>query len=222
MESAEELGGGRGEFARRFLQTAVVVDDQAYMTADRSDGPKGEVATPGRRALASSQEDPGPVGRRSEHTLNARSVIDSFSELGVICGVVGPTQSAMEVMRQADIVVLDWLLEDGDPQHALRLLHDLLDEEVDRNSLRLVAIYTGEARLEDICAAVVDELSKTGLDPEEIESKGEVLNLLENGRGCILVEDEPTGAGRGRRLEGGTPWRREYRDRCARANPFRS
>lgn len=170
MESAEELGGGRDEFARRFLQTAVVVDDQAYMAAHRSDGPEGEVVTPDRRALASSQEDPSPVGRGSEHTLNARSVIDSFSELGVICGVVGPTQSAMEVMRQADIVVLDWLLQDGDPQHALRLLHDLLDEEVDRNSLRLVAIYTGEARLEDICTAVVDELRKTGLDPVEIES----------------------------------------------------
>ena len=28
---------------------------------------------------------------------------------------------------------------------------------------------------------------------------GEVLNLLENGRGCILVEEEPTGTGRGRR-----------------------
>ena len=171
MESAEELGGGRDEFARRFLQTAVVVDDQAYMAAHRSDGPKGEVVTPDRRALASSQEDPSLVGRGSGHTLNARSVIDSFSDLGVICGVVGHRQSAMEVMRQADIVVLDWLLQDGDSQHALRLLHDLLDEEVDRNSLRLVAIYTGEARLEDICTAVVDELRKTGLDPAENESK---------------------------------------------------
>ncbi len=171
MESAEELGRGRGEFARRFLQTAVVVDDEAYMAADRDDGPKGEVATPGRGAVASGQENQGLVNRRSEHTLNARSVIDSFSDLGVICGVVGHRQSAMEVMRQADIVVLDWLLQDGDSQHALRLLHDLLDEEVDRNSLRLVAIYTGEARLEDICTAVVDELRKTGLDPAENESK---------------------------------------------------
>ncbi len=141
------------------------------MATDRDDGPRGEVTTPDRGSLVSSQEDQRPVGGRSEHTLNARSIIDSFSELGVICSVVGPTQSAMEVMRQADIVVLDWLLKDSDPQHALRLLHDLLDEEVDRNSLRLVAIYTGEARLEDICAAVVDELSKTGLDPVENESK---------------------------------------------------
>ena len=171
MGTAEEFVRRGRECAVRFLQTAVVVDDEAYMAADRGDGPKGEVVAPDRRALASTQEDQSPVGRGLEHTLDARTVIDSFSALGVICGVVGPTPSAMEVMRQADIVILDWLLQEGNPQYALRLLHDLLAGEADRNSLRLVAIYTGEARLEDICAAVIEELRGTGLDPVANENR---------------------------------------------------
>ena len=175
MGSAEEFRSRGHEFTERFLRTAVVVDDEAYMEADRRGGPTGVVVAPGRRALASSQEDQSPVSGGSEHTLDAQSIIDSFSALGMICGVVGTTKSAKKVMRKADIVVLDWLLQEDDPQHALNLLSDLLTAEVDRNSLRLVAIYTGEARLEEICAAVVAELRETGLDPVENESKTEIL-----------------------------------------------
>ena len=174
MGSAEKFVSRGREFTERFLRTAVVVDDEAYIEADRRGGPKEEVVSPGRHTLASGQEDQSPSGGGSKHTLNARPVINSFSALGMICGVVGTTKSAKKVMRKADIVVLDWLLQEDDPQHTLNLLSDLLTAEVDRNSLRLVAIYTGEARLEDICAAVIAELRETGLDPVENESKTEI------------------------------------------------
>ncbi|MDD9980677.1 MAG: response regulator receiver domain [Gammaproteobacteria bacterium] len=160
--------------AQRFLQTAVVVDDEAHMARGETNGPRAEVVAPSRHTPPSRRDDQGPVGRGPMHTLNAGSITDSFSALGVICGVVGPTGSAMETMRQADIVVLDWLLQDGDPRYALELLRGLLAGEVDRNSLRLVAIYTGEARLEEICAAVSAELKEAGLDPVENETKTEV------------------------------------------------
>ena len=168
MVSAEAFARRRRKLAQRFLQTAVVVDDEAYMDLDRSDAPNEQVVVPGRRAPTASRED-SSVGRRSEHTLNAQSVIDAFSTLGVICGVVGPTESAMESMRIADIVVLDWLLQEGDSRYALRLLRELLAGELDRNSLRLVAIYTGEARLDEIYSAVFADLTEAGLHPSEIE-----------------------------------------------------
>ena len=175
MVSAEEYERRCREVAKRFLQTAIVIDDKAHMAADRNnDGPKAEVVAPDRRAPASSQEDQGPVGRGSEHSLNARSIMESFSALGVICGAVAPESSTMEVMRQADIVVLDWILKVDDPKYALELLRDLLAGEVNRNSLRLVAIYTGEARLGDICAAIVDALKEACLDPKENDSKTEI------------------------------------------------
>ena len=174
MGSADETGSHNRDFAQRFLQTAVVVDDEAYMALGGVDGLQTEVVAPGRHTRVSSQDDRSPVDRGSVHTLNASSVMDSFSALGVICGVTGPTDSAMETMRQADIVILDWLLRDGEPQCALKLLRDLLTGEVERNSLRLVAIYTGEALLEEICAAVSAELKEAGLDPVENETKTEV------------------------------------------------
>ena len=170
MESAGYTERLDHEFARRFLQTAVVVDDEAYMAKDRSMGPSGEVVAPNRRTVASTHEDQKQVGRGAEHSLDARSVIDSFSALGMICGVVGPTETAMKVMRQADIVVLDWLLKDGDSKYALSLLRDLVAGDMERNALRLVAVYTGEARLEDVGASVVTVLRDTRLEPVKNES----------------------------------------------------
>ena len=171
MRTTGEFGSGCHEIARRFLQTAVVVDDEAYMPLVQKDVPEGEVVAPGRGAHASSQEDRDPDGRRGGNTLDARSVMDSFAKLGVICGVVGPGQSTIEMMRQADIVVLDWRLQDGDSRYALRLLRDLLSGELDRNSLRLVAIYTGEAWLEGIFETVSKQLRDTGFNPVGNERK---------------------------------------------------
>ena len=72
----------------------------------------------------------------------------------------------MAAMRQADIVVLDWLLQDGDSRYTLELLGHLLDGEDDRNALRLVAVYTGEARLDEIAQKVLGELQRMKLNPE--------------------------------------------------------
>ena len=157
--------------ARRFIRTAVVVDDEAYMTFSGGDGPQAEVVVPGRRLQSVGRDDQGPAGRGSAHALDARSIMDAFSALGVVCGVVGPKESATEAMRKADIVVLDWLLRDGDSRYTLSLLRELLNGERERNSLRLVAIYTGEARLDDIFQIVFDELANNELDPIDNGSK---------------------------------------------------
>lgn len=174
MGTAEQFRGRSREVARRFLQTAVVVDDEAYMRAERREIVGGSVVTPGRRGRAAEGAGRSAVGRATSHTLNAKSVIDAFARLGVVCGVVGPGQAAMETMRRADIVVLDWQLREGDPNCAIDLLRDLLSGEVDRNSLRLVAIYTGEGRLEDICEAVFARLGMLQLDPVKGPGKGTI------------------------------------------------
>ena len=171
MRSVEDFQSRSRAFAQRFLKTAVVVDDRAYIPSNADDSPQMEVRTPGRRPPVSSQEDQHSPGSRSEHTLNARSIMDSFSSLGVICGVLGPEHSELEAMRQADIVVLDWLLRDASSEYTLNLLRNLLAGETERNSLRLVAIYTGEARLEEIHQAVFDELDENALEPKEMENK---------------------------------------------------
>ena len=167
MCTADEFKNRSRNIAQRFLQTAVVVDDEAFITLNEDDGPKAEVVVPDRRSRASRQDEPDPVARRATHTLDAGPLIGSFSALGVICGVVGPTSAVMETMRQADIVILDWRLNENEPKLALDLLRDLLTGEADRNSLRLVAIYTGETGLADIRTDVFAELKRGGLEPEE-------------------------------------------------------
>ena len=174
MNLAGESGFRSRELAKRFLQTAVVVDDEAYMDPGDIYEPKTEVVTPGRHAPPSHPDDQGPVGRDSIHTLDAGSIVESFSALGIICGVVGPKAPAMAALRQADIVILDWLLRDGNSRYTLQLLRELLDDDADRNSLRLVAIYTGEARLQEICETVTGELEIIGLEPKEDETKTEI------------------------------------------------
>ncbi len=144
------------------------------MASDGTDGPKAEVVTPGRHAPPPSQGDRDRISRGALHALNAGSIVESFSALGIICGVVGPGESAMPAMRKADIVVLDWLLRDREPECTLQLLRELLVDDADRNSLRLVAIYTGEALLQEICATVAGELTNAGFKPEKDETRTEI------------------------------------------------
>ena len=174
MASPEKSGDRSYEIARRFLQTAVVVDDKAFI-APNEENTKAGIQKPDRGTRASIQNEQEQVGRRTSYDLHAGPLIDSFSALGVVCGVVGPTDAAMETMRQADIVVLDWhLQEDGDPTFVLDLLRKLLTGQADQNKLRLVAIYTGEARLDDICRRVFSELEACGLEPKKSETETEI------------------------------------------------
>ena len=168
MSVTEDFAVRSRRIAKRFLQTAVVVDDEAYMSSGDSDEPPPEINVPDRHTRRPVSEGRRAAGRGAHHTLNARAVIDSFAGLGVICGVAGPSQSTMETVRQADIVVLDWRLKDEEPDFSLDLLVRLVTE-VDRNSLRLVAFYTGEKALEDIRQAVFDRLANADLDPVEDE-----------------------------------------------------
>ena len=174
MSSGDELATRNRALAQRFLRTAVVVDDEAHMALDGHDGPKAEVVEPGRNARSSSQVKQNPAYRGASHALDAGSLIGSFSGLGIICGVVSPTDEVRETMRQADIVILDWRLQENEPDFTLKLLGDLLTGEADRNSLRLVAIYTGEPGLADIGAKIRAELERLELEPEENEANTEI------------------------------------------------
>ena len=134
-------------------------------------GPTAEVVTPDRRTAAPLGETRVTSDRGSIHALDAGSLVESFHKLDVICGVVGPMDSASCALKQADIVVLDWLLRDQKPRHTLQLLRSLLTDEADRNALRLVAIYTGEAELSGIGERVATELRDAELEPEEDATK---------------------------------------------------
>ncbi len=174
--------------AKRFLQTAVVVDDEAYINPDRGGRPKSEVIVPDRHTRTSRLDPQEQSGRRDSHTLDAASLIDSFSALGVICGVVNPMSAAMETMKQADIVILDWRLQEDDPDRALSLLNGLLTVEADRHSLRLVAIYTGEASLQDIYEKIFTKLEDSRLEPKPQKTGFEMEIPYRHGRVVLYAK----------------------------------
>ena len=147
--------------AQRFLQTAIVVDDEAFTAQHETT--VDTLTPPGRRPPSGDTDDAVP--RSGRHSLDTKAIIDGFASLGVICGAIGPTDAAMAAIRQADIVVLDWRLKDDDPEFALSLLMDILTAEPDRNALRLVAFYTGEGELDRIQDQIVTRLRDAGLDP---------------------------------------------------------
>ena len=173
------------ELARRFLQTAIVVDDEAFMLATE-DVSIRELVVPTRRQPKSSEDEArtgSPDGRR----LDSEALIDSFADLGVICGVIGPSKKAMLTIRQADIVVLDWRLKAEEPKYALELFVDIVTGAADRNALRLVAFYTGEEDLPKMQGEIFAALTSEGLDPQH-----EGLGTLTYGHGRIVLYAKPS------------------------------
>ena len=172
------------ELAQRFVQTAIVVDDEAFMAplANAVD----KVVAPGRQQ--SNATDAGDaVVRSGRHGLDTRAIIEGFAALGVICSAIRPTDPAMSAIRQADIVVLDWRLKASDPEFALNLLARILTEEPDRNALRLLTVYTGEGELDRIQNAVVAKLEKAGLEPDVSEA-----GTVTYGHGRVVLYAKPS------------------------------
>lgn len=178
------------EVARRFLQTAVVVDDRAFLPdAERAlIGPLNPPATPSSIAphsvktrgssLADASQDaagmPESTGFRP-HGLDAESVINGFARRGIVCSVLqrksedtlaNPESSLGQLASVADILVLDWQVHSDEGESAEPTL-ELLEGVVSRNQaesprqLRLIVIYTGERRLDKVAEEIRDRLKKT-------------------------------------------------------------
>ncbi len=153
------------EYVSRFLQTAVIVDDEAYIAT--TPNPLGKLTQPTlKNRPTNSKNRPTNSKDQDSYPLDAGTISNSFSDKGIICGVVGPKKPNIETIKQADIVVLDWYLEKYDESITLNLLKKLLGNKKNPKSLRLVAIYTSKAELYDIRDKVKEKLQETGLNPK--------------------------------------------------------
>jgi hypothetical protein len=151
--------------AERFLQTAVIVDDQAYI--DDSSRPPGRLKTPNREttAMAQASDLAEQTQASARHDLDAKLLVDSFAERGLICAVIAPrpgiplASTVGRTARRADIVLLDWQINDDDGKRALSILNQILLEDKGER-LRLIAIYTGEQDIVGIGRTIREELEK--------------------------------------------------------------
>lgn len=138
------------QIADNFLQTVVLIDDQAYSRGEGDD----------------------------QHDLNAVAVTRNFAKNRKLCSVYQPEKETgleylAKVAKKADIVILDWkihLESEGDTQvneeevianedprgeYTLRIIDGILsDPEPGVSGLKLILIYTGETNLSAIAEAV--------------------------------------------------------------------
>lgn len=153
----------------RFLQTAVVIDDRAFdqvqavreppvsrlsspPTPSTLDPRVPVVLTPDSYERLDFLPDPSP------HGLDAKVVMDSFAQLGIVCSVLKrrveedpslPGNATHKLFLVADILVVDWQVhhEDGGDsyQETLDFLKKIVEEGFldTPRQLRLIIVYTG-------------------------------------------------------------------------------
>lgn len=136
-----------------FVQTVLLVDDQAL--GPRTDG--------------------GADGEAAPHPVASKTIVEGLADQGLSCTLLAPgtaedpdRQRVVTLARTADIVVLDWVLVPaggGRHQDSLPILESIVGNDLEEGGrLRLIVIYTGYERPEDIVGDVVEALGRLGLD----------------------------------------------------------
>jgi hypothetical protein len=99
--------------------------------------------------------------------LNAKALTDAFLKAEVICGVHKPIKGddsvalAVKAAKRADIVVVDWYLEDHSSTKAKAIIAGVLKSDVEEHGrLRLIAIYTSEPGRTMVAKELLDALEK--------------------------------------------------------------
>ncbi len=176
--------------AERFLQTVVVIDDEPDYRID-PEGPESRTAI--REASQSHPASFGPATAvdgaafapdretpernvmlaAPDHRLSVTPLSDRFSDFGILCAVYRPTRGeemverAVKIAANADIVVVDWQLEDRSSQKAKEIIRQILLRDDDRKGrLRLIAVYTGQPGVALLAEELREFLNRRDLQPD--------------------------------------------------------
>ena len=135
--------------AENFLGTVVVVDNMAaYVQSDEVT----DVEAPDDFASVPADGPMVPDIGNVEAKLDAGVLGSAFADLGLVCGILRPQpndkkkQSILQAARGADIVVLDWQMDDdgNDGDLATEIIKEMLEKDKGAGGrLRLVVVYTG-------------------------------------------------------------------------------
>ncbi|GAB6147293.1 response regulator receiver domain [Desulfocicer niacini] len=174
---------------QEFLSTAIIFDDQASFGDFNTSQPKTVVSPTTRKKKAQEKVDEknkDATGFEKEealtlsHDLNAKKVINSFAEKGILCSVIKPEEDELETLHEtatllsekADLIIFDWELSQTSGKTALPLVKRTITHFNNRSpqQLRLIAIYTGTTNINKVFSQIRDELSK---DDFQIEDHGD-------------------------------------------------
>lgn len=174
---------------KRFLRTAMVIDDEISIPEDRPAAVPETIVQPPFAAAAPAQpaqknvEAPiaaPPAGEKSEGKpkevslaeVAIKPLADAFLDKKIVCGVLKPVASdgkedvvtrAVKAAEVADIVILDWYLKPADSSLALEILQQILEGDKEQNGrLRLILVYTSALPLEERCKELKKQLEGAG------------------------------------------------------------
>jgi hypothetical protein len=199
------------DIARDFLQTVVIIDDQATFEEPKPEliieEPKGR----GRREtlFLEDQQTKGDVAEsEASEVLNVKPLNDCFADSGLVCCVLKPTKQetssivtkANHVARRADIVIFDWKLnsEETPGATALKCICAILNDDVVKEKgsfksqprTRLIAVYTSMLELDEIIDKTQKFLEKKGL---HFTKKKSFTLVLERVKIVFYRKDRGTG-----------------------------
>jgi hypothetical protein len=182
------------DLAREFLQTIVVVDDQADYGL-RQVEPEGDTnlvepdeisfvgAAPAPQLNAVPDSFPNATVSDADletHALDAKLLIDRFADEGIVCSVIRPSDHEMEqltekictVAGRADIVVLDWVMHgDESGERTLEIITSLAEAPKQHRRSRLIAVYSGQRQPIDIRDSIEKQLKATESATEPTERR---------------------------------------------------
>lgn len=173
--------------ASAFAHTMIVVDDEPIADPVEAE-PVAKAQTPGRRDTMDASKVPEASGAKPEsratHPLDAKALIKSALDLGLICSVVNPSgdednvaKGVARVSIRADIISIDWHMRgEDDGKLACDIIAEILrKDEAMGGRLRLIAIYTGSNKQEKILGQIEERLKAEKDLKTEITRDGQVL-----------------------------------------------
>lgn len=180
------------EVALRFLQTVVVVDDQAYTPVEEN----VERASVEGDFIDNEYSQPDayvePFDLPDPQDFDTEIVVEAFADLGINCAVLAPDPVQRDadmfriekLARRSDIVILDWVINprdnanpipQSDDQTSLEFIGKILKEDFeDGGRMRLICIYTGAQD----AAVIVDKICNVVNE--------DIRNKPPTGRGNII------------------------------------
>lgn len=159
------------EAAKRFVRTAVVIDDEAeYLDVKTKQSPPVPVIAPptGLTSLLDSEptvQEESCITDESEldHTFNINPVVNGFADLKITCSVQRPNfgqeqqrnekfkKWALNCVEHADISIIDWRLLREDRHLAEDIIIDLLRRDMEVGGrIRLLCVYTAQPHTKNI------------------------------------------------------------------------
>lgn len=145
-----------------FLQTAVVIDDQAYGSKSVQEPAPG-LQSPSRVQEKADDASENAARTQSAHSLDTPLLVDTFARQGLVCAVIAPqkeepiAQRLGPVADRCDIVIIDWQIFDDDGERTRALIKDLCERD-HGDRLRLLCVYSGEKDLENISDQLTQQI----------------------------------------------------------------